>query len=161
MFAGSIKCRRCNQEYPLEDLYLCPSCGGLMEIRYDENALLQRDNVLNPDRCFSGMWKYRKMLPLQTTQNIITLGEGNTPLIPIHRAEQEYKMACRLFVKAELLNPSGSFKDRPSSVGVSIAREHGHKSVIVASTGNAAAAVSCYAAHAGMKCIVLISKMKF
>lgn len=156
MFAASIKCRNCGREYILDEIYLCPACGGLTEIQYHEKDLLNKHNFIEPDTSFCGMWKYRKMLPVQLRENIVSLGEGDTPLIRAERAEKDYNIDCSLYVKAEMLNPSGSFKDRPSSVGVSIAKEHGHKTVIVASTGNAAAAVSCYAAHAGMKCIVLI-----
>lgn len=156
MFATSLKCRCCGKEYPLTDLYLCPNCGGLIEVQYSESDLLCKENVLSPDRTFSGMWQYRKMLPVHSDQNIVSLGEGDTPLLSLKHSETVYDMDCALFAKAELLNPSGSFKDRPSSVGISVAKEHGCKAVLVASTGNAAAAVSCYAARAGMKCIVLI-----
>lgn len=156
MYAVSIKCRNCGNEYPLTDTYLCPLCGGLMEIQYDNKKLLNPANIRKPDHSFSGLWKYRSMLPVRFKRNIVTLGEGNTPLIRVGNAEKQCTPGCNLYVKAEFLNPSGSFKDRPSSVGVSVAKEHGHKAVVVASTGNAAAAVSCYAAHAGMKCAVII-----
>ena len=156
MFASSIICRSCQREYSLGDLYLCPSCGGLTEVRYHESALLKKEHILSPDSSFPGMWKYRSLLPVQSPENIMTLGEGETPLIRVKRAEEAYGLDIRLFVKAEMQNPSGSFKDRPSSVGISVAKEHGHQTVLVASTGNAAAAVSCYTAHAGMRCIVFI-----
>lgn len=156
MYANSVVCRSCGEVYPIGDYYRCPKCGGIMEIKYDDSKLLRRENILSPEPELSGMWKYHHMLPVRHAENIVSLCEGDTPLIKADASAAAFGMNCRLYIKAEMFNPSGSFKDRPSSVGVSVAKEHGHRAVIVASSGNASAAVSCYAARAGIPCAVLI-----
>ncbi|MBS3907927.1 MAG: threonine synthase [Syntrophaceae bacterium] len=107
------------------------------------------------------MWRgvireYRDFLPVKKEENIMTLLEGNTPLIPSFRISKEVLSGVRLFLKYEGLNPTGSFKDRGMTVAVSMAKEMGSKAVICASTGNTSASAAAYAARAGMKAYVLI-----
>ncbi|MGB9630112.1 MAG: threonine synthase [Thermodesulfobacteriota bacterium] len=111
------------------------------------------------------MWRgvireYREFLPIQKEENIVTLLEGNTPLIPSHRINKEKIPEVELFFKCEGLNPTGSFKDRGMTVAVSMAKEMGSKAVICASTGNTSASAAAYAARAGMDCYVLIPEGK-
>lgn len=156
MFATNLICKNCHKQFPLDVRYSCDDCGGLLEVEYDRAQLLNPDHILNPNKAFEGLWKYHRMLPVKNIQNIVTLGEGNTPVISAEHIAKIYKLPARIYLKAEMLNPSGSFKDRPSSVGVSVAKEQGFQSVAVASSGNASAAVSAYAARAGMRCNVFI-----
>jgi threonine synthase len=102
--------------------------------------------------------RYRQYLDLPAHSQIITLLEGNTPLIPMPRLGREF--GCDLFVKYEGLNPTGSFKDRGMTAAISEAAGRGAKTVICASTGNTAASAAAYAARAGLRCIVLIPKGK-
>jgi len=111
------------------------------------------------------MWRgvireYRDFLPVQKEENIVTLLEGNTPLIPSHRITKERALGIELYFKYEGLNPTGSFKDRGMTVAVSMAKEMGSKAVICASTGNTSASAAAYAAKAGMRCYVLIPEGK-
>ncbi len=97
---------------------------------------------------------YREYLPVSQKTPVITLYEGNTPLIP---AEFLNKITgLQVFLKYEGLNPTGSFKDRGMTMAISKAREKGSEIVMCASTGNTSASAAAYAARAGIKCVVLI-----
>ncbi|MCX8116557.1 MAG: threonine synthase [Desulfobacterota bacterium] len=111
------------------------------------------------------MWKgviyeYRNHLPPIREENIVTLLEGGTPLIPSRRISREILSGLQLYFKYEGVNPTGSFKDRGMTVAVSMAKEAGSKAVICASTGNTSASAAAYAARAGMKSYVLIPEGK-
>ncbi|MBP9128576.1 MAG: threonine synthase [Elusimicrobia bacterium] len=101
--------------------------------------------------------RYRAHLPVSDRTPIISLLEGDTPLIASCRvAEWVGAPRLRLFLKYEGLNPTGSFKDRGMTLAISKAAEAGSKAVITASTGNTSASAAAYAARAGMRCVVLI-----
>ncbi|CAM2011091.1 threonine synthase [Acanthopleuribacter pedis] len=102
--------------------------------------------------------RYREFLPVSDATPIISLEEGNTPLIPAPHLSK--LTGARVFLKYEGANPTGSFKDRGMTMAVSKAVEDGAKAVICASTGNTSAAAAAYAARAGIKCIVLIPEGK-
>ena len=100
--------------------------------------------------------KYRDRLPVHDDTRIISLGEGNTPLIRLHNIPKLLGKAVDIYVKYEGLNPTGSFKDRGMTMAVTKAVEEGSRAIICASTGNTSAAAAAYAARAGIKCFVLI-----
>jgi len=111
------------------------------------------------------IWKgvireYWDFLPLKKEENIVTLLEGNTPLIPSSRIVKEITFGLELYFKYEGLNPTGSFKDRGMTVAVSMAKDMGSKAIICASTGNTSASAAAYAAKANMKAYVLIPEGK-
>lgn len=101
---------------------------------------------------------YREFLPVSEKTPVITLHEGNTPLIPAPRIGKH--VGCQVYLKFEGANPTGSFKDRGMTMAVSKAVEDGATAVICASTGNTSAAAAAYAARAGIQCIVLIPEGK-
>lgn len=98
--------------------------------------------------------KYRRFLPVTDRTPVVTLLEGNTPLIPCPRLGEE--LGIDLYVKYEGLNPTGSFKDRGMTMAMSKAAEAGAKAAICASTGNTSASAAAYAARAGIPCFVVI-----
>ncbi|MEN9563903.1 MAG: threonine synthase [Chloroflexota bacterium] len=102
--------------------------------------------------------RYRPYLDLPAHTQIVSLNEGNTPLIPMPRLGRE--LGCELFIKFEGLNPTGSFKDRGMTAAISEAVGRGARTVICASTGNTAASAAAYAARAGLRSIVLIPEGK-
>ena len=104
--------------------------------------------------------KYREFLPIKDDSKIITLNEGNTPLIRTSRLRDYINKGIDLYLKYEGLNPSGSFKDRGMTVAIFKALEEGSKAVICASTGNTSASAAAYAAKGGLKAYVLIPKGK-
>ncbi len=100
--------------------------------------------------------RYREFLPVTDATPVISLNEGSTPLIHSPRLSEIVGRGCKVFVKYEGLNPTGSFKDRGMTMAISKAIEDGAKAVICASTGNTSAAAAAYAARAGVECIVLL-----
>ena len=105
---------------------------------------------------------YRDYLPFDDNTPIVTLNEGNTPLIPAPRLAEELApgRGLRLFLKYEGLNPTGSFKDRGMTAAITQAVREGAQTVICASTGNTAASAAAYAARAGLRCLVLVPEGK-
>ena len=104
--------------------------------------------------------RYRQRLPVSDSVRIISLGEGNTPLIRLQNIPEVIERDVRLYVKYEGLNPTGSFKDRGMTVAVTKAVEEGSRAVICASTGNTSASAAAYAARAGIAAFVLIPEGK-
>ena len=100
--------------------------------------------------------KYRKYLPVTDKTPVISLCEGNTPLIKADNFAQAIGLKANIYLKYEGLNPTGSFKDRGMTMAVTKAVEEGSNAIICASTGNTSAAAAAYAARAGIKCYVLI-----
>jgi threonine synthase len=100
--------------------------------------------------------RYREYLPLSESTPVISLGEGDTPLIYSPRLSERVGRKCAVFVKYEGLNPTGSFKDRGMTVAVSKAREGNARALICASTGNTSASAAAYAARAGITCVVIL-----
>jgi len=99
---------------------------------------------------------YREFLPISPSTPIVSLAEGNTPLIYCSQLSSRVGRGCEVFVKNEGVNPTGSFKDRGMTVAVSKAMEHGAKALICASTGNTSASAAAYAARAGIPCVVIL-----
>lgn len=99
---------------------------------------------------------YRPYLPVTETTPVVTLLEGNTPLIPVPAIQAQIGRQVRVLVKYDGLNPTGSFKDRGMTMAISKAKEAGAKAVICASTGNTSAAAAAYAKRGGMRAFVLI-----
>ncbi|MFH1825236.1 MAG: threonine synthase [Candidatus Firestonebacteria bacterium] len=104
--------------------------------------------------------KYKKYLPVTSKTPVITLLEGNTPLIPADNLSRAINKDLEIYLKYEGVNPTGSFKDRGMTLAISKAKEEGAKAVICASTGNTSASASAYAAKAKMKCIVILPEGK-
>jgi len=105
------------------------------------------------------MWRgvihaYRDRLPVNDATPVVTLCEGNTPLVPAPVLAD--RTSCDVYLKVEGANPTGSFKDRGMTVSVAKAVEAGSKAIICASTGNTSASAAAYAARAGLTCAVLI-----
>jgi threonine synthase len=99
---------------------------------------------------------YREFLPVSPSTPIVSLAEGNTPLVYCPQLSERVGRSCEVFVKNEGVNPTGSFKDRGMTVAVSKAMEHGANALICASTGNTSASAAAYAARAGIPCIVIL-----
>ena len=105
----------------------------------------------------STLWRYRELLPLEDDANLVSLGEGFTPLLEAKNLVREFGMQ-RLWIKDEAQNPTGSFKDRGLSLAVSRAKELGVKKVAIPSAGNAGGSLSAYAARAGIEAYVFMPK---
>lgn len=156
MFVEGLKCLKCGKEHaPTKGLYVCKKCGGKLDIFYDYDAIGEKVSKEGLVRRPPGVWKYAEFLPITDRKNIVTLGEGGTPLLEAKNLARELGMK-HLWLKDETRNPTSSFKDRPMSVGVSKAVEFGAKVVVTASSGNAAIALSAYSAKAGIECYTFV-----
>src|SRR6266516_3499705 len=99
---------------------------------------------------------YREYLPVSVSTPVVSLGEGNTPLIYCAQLSKRVGRDCKVFVKNEGVNPTGSFKDRGMTMAVSKAMGRGSRALICASTGNTSASAAAYAARAGISCVVIL-----
>ena len=150
------ECINCGKKYDINEIvYFCTKCGDLLEIKYDYNAINKAISKSNWQNVPLSVWRYRDFMPVQDFSKIVSLNEGGTGF---HSSKRLSKILGirQLYVKNEGENPTGSFKDRGMTVGVTKAVELGVKSVICASTGNTSASLAAYAARAGLKCAVLI-----
>ncbi|MEM2944541.1 MAG: threonine synthase [Methanomassiliicoccales archaeon] len=148
-----IKCWDCDGK--IEDPFAdrCPRCGGLLDIEMDLSSLVGIDPY-EIRRKPLGVWRYADFLPV-SEERAISLKEGGTPLYDC-RNIAKITGIHRIFVKYEGANPTGSFKDRGMTVGVTRATELGVKVVGCASTGNTSASLAAYAAKAGLDCVVIL-----
>ena len=155
-----MRCIECGKVHDMSrPAYACSSCGNLLEIKVDEKAALERLSRSDFKKRPLSVWKYRELIPVGPNSEIFSMSEGGTPLIRCQSLGQEYGFK-KLYVKFDGTNPTGSFKDRGMTVGITKAKELGMKTVICASTGNTSASLSAYAGRAGLRCVVLIPEGK-
>ncbi|MFN8598576.1 MAG: pyridoxal-phosphate dependent enzyme [Anaerolineae bacterium] len=146
-----LECPRCGERFLMTQTpNACPKCKyDYLEVHYDLDAIKREALPRWAERPF-GLWRYRELLPLRHADNIITMGEGGTPLL------QSINMGTMLghdhiYIKDERQGPTGSFKDRQASLAISSMKEAGITEAVVASTGNVAISYSAYCARAGIK----------
>jgi len=159
-------CTSCGSEIPETDPHTrCPQCHGLLEVRHQRPAGAGALRATFDARwgvrrgvLASGVWRYREaVLPSAATEDVLCYPEGNTPLMT-GAAVARWAGVPTLLLKHEGQNPTGSFKDRGMTVGVTQARRIGARAVACASTGNTAAALAAYAALGGLPALVLVPK---
>jgi threonine synthase len=153
-----LECGACGRRYEARRLHnLCVDCGKPLLVRYDLKAAtssLTKENLTGRE---PNLWRYREVLPVEDDQNVVTLGEGFTPLIRATRLGAQLGMA-ELYIKDEGQNPTQSFKARGMTAAVSMAKEFGVQKVAVPSAGNAAGALAAYAARAGMEAHIFMPR---
>ena len=172
----ALRCIACGQEFERAGAeFRCPRCGDLLEVVYPQwadseartlvwAAQLKRTwwerRLSRQAEDASGVWRFRELLPrLGDGQRIITLREGNTPIFELPRCARSAGVE-RLLAKHQGLNPTGSFKDTGMTVAISVARQQGFSWVACASTGNTSASMAAYAAHGGLRSLMLIPEGK-
>jgi threonine synthase len=149
-----LECSRCEAHLDASTPQtVCTKCSGALYVRYDLSSAkgtAVRDIIgtAKQDGSWSGMWRYRSVLP---SVEAVTLGEGWTPMLPSRR----YK---NVFLKEEGANPTGTFKARGLALAITMARHYGIKKVAVPSAGNAGGAVAAYAAAAGIEAHIFMPK---
>ncbi len=147
-----LVCVHCDAEYaPDQIIYTCERCGHLLAVSYDIDTISVSREEWN--RRPLSVWRYRELLPVR--DDSVTLHEGGTPLYHLKRLGEEMGIP-ELYAKHEGMNPTGSFKDRGMTVGVSMALQLGMTSVACASTGNTSASLAAYAAKGGIPAVVLL-----
>jgi threonine synthase len=157
-FLTHLECAMCGQAFDVDRLWnLCPECGKPLLARYDLEAARR---AISPDEIAGrepNLWRYRELLPVRDPRHVLCLGEGFTPLVHATRLGREIGFE-KLFIKDEGLNPTGSFKARGLGVAVSRAYELGATALSIPSAGNAAGAMSAYAALAGIPAYVFMPR---
>ncbi len=154
------ECINCHTKYDIDEIvYFCKKCGDILEIKIDMERAAETVKTGDFKKTPLSVWRYRDFMPIHEATRLVTLNEGGTGL---HRSERlgEALGLTNLWIKNEGENPTGSFKDRGMTVGVTKAVELGARHVICASTGNTSASLAAYAARAGIKCTVLIPSGK-
>ncbi|MBG99984.1 MAG: threonine synthase [Solibacterales bacterium] len=149
-FFRSLMCSKSGSEFPIGKLYNLSPKGAPLLAQYDLDLARTKLTKKQVTQGPHSLWRYKSLLPLQNLDNLISLGEGDTPLIPISRYGQHIG-ATRLLIKDESTNPTGTFKARGMTVAISMAKELGVTKVATPSAGNAASALAAYAAAANME----------
>jgi threonine synthase len=154
-YLSHLECPKCAATHdPDVPAQLC-SCGSPLLARYDLpglKATASRDDI---SRREADLWRYHELLPVRLPANIVTLGEGMTPLLPLPRLGRALGIP-HLLMKDEGLIPTGTFKARGAAVGVSRAKELGIEAIAMPTNGNAGAAWATYAARAGMRALIVM-----
>jgi threonine synthase len=151
-----LECAACHLKHEARRLLnLCRECGKPLLVRYD---LSQAGHTLTKESLAgrrADLWRYHEVLPVDHDENIVSLGEGWTPLLRAQRLGKQLGID-QLYIKDESQNPTQSFKARGMSTAVSMAKELGARKLAVPSAGNAAGALAAYAAHAGLECFIFM-----
>ena len=151
-----LQCTWCGNEFPHEKpIRTCPACGRVLYARYDLDAIGKNTSPNAFIDRPSNMWRFFEMMPVIDIDNLVTLGEGGTPLMRAKNLGKTLGLD-NLYIKDEGLNPTGSFKARGLSAAVSKAREVGEMRVTMPTAGNAGGALAAYAAKAGMEATVFM-----
>ena len=153
-----LECAACGLRHEARRLHnLCTECGKPLLVRYDLDraaASLTKGSLQSRQ---ADLWRYREVLPVERDENVVSLGEGYTPLVHASRLGAQLGLN-HLYIKDEGQNPTQSFKARGMTAAVSMAKELGAKKLAVPSAGNAAGALAAYAARAGLEAHIFMPK---
>src|SRR5690242_8942662 len=148
-FASSLECSACQKEFSLSRINsFATCCNKPLLVKYHVSTSFLKEDLTQRENT---MWRYFEMLPVQNEKNIVSLGEGMTPLIRLSNLESKYGFS-HLLMKDESLNPTGSFKARGMSMAVSKMKELGIKKCIIPTAGSAGGALATYCSKANIQC---------
>ena len=154
-FFSHLECMECRRSFSKKDIQTyCPDCSAPLTAIYDISTGLDKSLLLNRPKT---MWRYHEMLPVEDATNIVSLGEGFTPMLPMNNLGKQLGLP-NLFMKDESGNPTASFKARGLCMAISKAKEYGITKVALPTAGNAGSAMSAYAAKAQMEAHVFMPK---
>ncbi|MGI8907159.1 MAG: threonine synthase [Candidatus Sumerlaeaceae bacterium] len=158
MAVTALTCTICDKNYEADYRLTCPDCGpadGILDVGYDYD--FARKHMTRESLATRALdhWRYRELLPIQDGQRLPTLHVGYTPVYRAQPLEKHYGIA-ELYLKDDGRNPTASFKDRASSMGVAKALEFGYNTVACASTGNAASSLAGMAANVGLRSFIFV-----
>jgi threonine synthase len=158
MFLSHLQCSRCGRKHDTDVVQtVCRDCASVLFARYDLDDVAEQVSKQLFQSRPSSMWRYRELLPVKDESNVVTLGEGFTPIIHFQRAGKRLGLK-NLFLKDDGLIPTGTFKARGMSTAISRCLELGVRKVAVATAGNAGAAMAAYASKAGLESHVYMPK---
>lgn len=152
-FSSMLTCSNCGKVYSISDINTYAACCNQpLTAVYDMAADIDKGQLQSRPQ---NMWRYAEMLPVSKPENIVSLGEGMTPLFTLNKLADRYGIP-NLLMKDESVNPTGSFKARGMSVAVSKAKEFGIRYCIVPTAGNAGGALAAYCAKADIGCTIIM-----
>jgi threonine synthase len=155
-FLSHLECSHCREHFDhSRPQSFCPACNAPLLARYDLAAAhraVDRDALKAAPR---GMWRWHALMPVLNPAHVVTLGEGDCPLLPLPRIAAQLGLR-QLYAKDESGNPTGTFKARGLSAAVSKAVELGTRRLIIPSAGNAGGALAAYAARAGLEAAIYL-----
>ncbi|MFD2247672.1 threonine synthase [Pontibacter ruber] len=151
----NLACSSCGQQYSSFELQKLSGCCAMPLVsEYDLSEPLSKEILAKRE---GTMWRYRELLPVLSKSNIVSLGEGFTPILELNNLAAKYELSS-LVLKDEGQNPTGSFKARGLSMAISKAKEFGVTGCIIPTAGNAGVAMAAYCARAGMKAVVVMPR---
>jgi threonine synthase len=154
-YVSHLECPKCHEVYSTEVVQQLCKCGSPLLVRYKLNevkAAIKKEDLQLREK---SLWRYHELLPVKHEENVVSLGEGMTPIIHMKRLGEKIQIP-NLYIKDEGIIPTGSFKTRGASVGVSKAKELGVKELAMPTNGNAGAAWALYSARAGIKATIVM-----
>lgn len=156
-YVSHLYCPKCSSTFKTTEQHQLCTCGSPLLVAYDIDGIRTHLEPAHLKGRTPDLWRYHELLPVEDPENVVTLGEGMTPLIHMPRLGEA--MALRnLYIKDEGLVPIGSFKARGAAVGVSKAKELGVEAFAMPTNGNAGAAWALYAAKAGIGATIVMPK---
>ncbi|MHA2094198.1 MAG: threonine synthase [Candidatus Hodarchaeales archaeon] len=158
---STFNCIVCKKSYSIGADRIRCSCGGLLEVKHDWTKLYPKQELKNYKHHSSGVWRFKPLIhPDLADKDIVMRGEGYTGVYNASQRILDFAGCKNLRFKHEGENPTGSFKDRGMTVGISEAKRLKAHTVVCASTGNTSASLAAYASYAGMKSSVILPKGK-
>jgi threonine synthase len=155
-FVKHLECTRCAATFAPGELHtLCSRCQSPLLVRYHLREIKRHIKKTSLGDRPRDIWRYMEVMPVDNEEDIVTLGEGFTPLLHLQRLGRELRLR-KLYLKDESLNPTGTFKARGLSAAVSMARKLKARKLSIPSTGNAADALAVYGAQAGVEVHVFL-----
>jgi threonine synthase len=157
MYVSHLECPKCGASYESEKpIQLC-ECGAPLLVRYDLKKVRENFRKESLASRKADLWRYLELLPVKNEENVVSLGEGMTPLLSLKNLGPELSLS-NLYMKDEGLIPTGTFKARGAAVGASRAKELGIKVLAMPTNGNAGGAWAAYCAKAGIKAVIVMPK---
>lgn len=159
MYTKGFRCFKCGQTLPLppDDQAppkTCDDCGGMLLVDYDYDAIRQYLKKEDLRQRAPNIWRFSELLPIRDASNMITRGEGGTPVLPLKRLRADLALE-NIYLKDESVLPFSTFRSRAAAVCVSRAQERGARTVAVRANSTEAYAWACYAAYAGLELVLL------
>lgn len=154
-YVSHLECPKCQAILEVTKIQQLCECGSPLLVRYDLQKAKKHVSKEKIERRAKSLWRYHELLPVTAEENVVSLGEGCTPLEKMPRLGEHYQLA-NLYIKDEGIIPTGSFKTRGASVGISKARELGVEQLAMPTNGNAGAAWALYAAKANIKATIVM-----
>lgn len=154
-FLSHLECPRCHETYSTDAVRNLCGCGSQLLARYDLDQARRQWRREDLTGRAPSLWRYHELLPVSRAEQVVSLGEGMTPIVPLPRLGADLGMP-RLWLKDEGLLPTGTFKARGAAVGVSRARELGVQIMAMPTNGNAGGAWATYAARAGLRAVIVM-----